>query len=462
MTTRRTDSKKHTHTHLHTVIMDNNERLNMDYMAEQFEKSAREKQNLIYIKAVGVGGGGSNAVNYMYNQGIENVAFAVINTDFQALNSSPVPCKVLIGSGLGAGNKPEVAREAAEQDIAKIEALFEDNTQMVFITATLGGGTGTGAGPVVARVAKEKGLLTIGIVTIPFYFEGDSKILKALDGVDEMRNHVDALLIINNDRLVEIYADLDFFNALAKSDDTLATAARSISEIITSKGHMNLDFRDVETTLRNGGAAIISTGYGEGENRVTKAIENALDSPLLKNRDIFGSKKLLFNLYFSEEATNKFRMGEMQEFTTFVKTIDSKVDVIWGAAVDNTLGEQVKVTLLASGFEEEDSRERFAESAAVEEQPVRRARREARPEPEIDRIRGEYGGKVDTYATNYIILTPAQMDDDKVMEVLENSPAYKREKRVVESVRKAAPASAAPAAHVAASRNPAGGMDISF
>lgn len=442
--------------------MDNNERLNMDYMAEQFEKSAREKQNLIYIKAVGVGGGGSNAVNYMYNQGIENVAFAVINTDFQALNSSPVPCKVLIGSGLGAGNKPEVAREAAEQDIAKIEALFEDNTQMVFITATLGGGTGTGAGPVVARVAKEKGLLTIGIVTIPFYFEGDSKILKALDGVDEMRNHVDALLIINNDRLVEIYADLDFFNALAKSDDTLATAARSISEIITSKGHMNLDFRDVETTLRNGGAAIISTGYGEGENRVTKAIENALDSPLLKNRDIFGSKKLLFNLYFSEEATNKFRMGEMQEFTTFVKTIDSKVDVIWGAAVDNTLGEQVKVTLLASGFEEEDSRERFVETAAVEAQPVRRAHKEPQGEPDIAKIRKEYGGKVDIYGTNYIILTPAQMDDDKVIEVLETSPAYKREKRVVESVRKAAPASAAPAAHVAASRNPAGGMDISF
>ncbi len=243
--------------------MEDYERNAMDSLAEGFETSAQNKANLIYIKAVGVGGGGSNAVNYMYKQGIKNVAFAVVNTDWQALETSPVPTKVLIGNGLGAGNKPEIARDAAEEDIAKIEALFEDNTHMVFITATLGGGTGTGAGPVVARIAKEKGLLTIGIITIPFYFEGDRKILKAIEGRAEMAKHVDALLVINNDRLIEIYGDLDFFNALYKSDETLATAARSISEIITSEGHMNLDFRDVETTLRDGGAAIISTGYGE-------------------------------------------------------------------------------------------------------------------------------------------------------------------------------------------------------
>lgn len=407
-------------------------RSNMDSLGEDIETSAQNKANSIYIKAVGVGGGGSNAVNYMYKQGIKNVDFAVVNTDYQALKTSPVPTKVLIGNGLGAGDKPKVAQEAAEADIAKIEALFEDNTHMVFITATLGGGTGTGAGPVVARIAKEKGLLTIGIITIPFYFEGDNKILKALEGRDEMAKHVDALLVINNDRLIEIYGDLDFFNALYKSDETLATAARSISEIITSEGHMNLDFRDVETTLRNGGAAIISTGYGEGENRVTKAIENALDSPLLKNSNIFGSKKLLFNLYFSQEAENKFRMGEMQEFTTFVKTIDKRVDVIWGASVDNSLGNQVKVTLLASGFEEVEDNAAFV-PADIEEpfgQP-----KAVDPTDKQKRLRDEYGAKVDYYSTNYIILKPGQMDDDAVIEVLESSPAYNREKKVVESVR---------------------------
>ncbi|MDE6048709.1 MAG: cell division protein FtsZ, partial [Paramuribaculum sp.] len=215
----------------------------MDELAGNFEVSDAKAENKIYIKAVGVGGGGGNAVNYMYRQGIKNVAFAVVNTDAQALGSSPVPTKITIGTGLGAGNIPQVAKEAAEKDMEKIRSLFEDNTHMVFITATLGGGTGTGAGPVVAKIAKEKGLLTVGIVTIPFYFEGDSKIIKALDGVDEMAKYVDALLIINNDRLIDIYADLDFFNGLSKSDETHETDARSISEIINSEGRMNLDLK---------------------------------------------------------------------------------------------------------------------------------------------------------------------------------------------------------------------------
>ena len=441
--------------------MEDYERNAMDSLAEGFETSAQNKANLIYIKAVGVGGGGSNGVNYMYKQGIKNVAFAVVNTDWQALETSPVPTKVLIGNGLGAGNKPEIARDAAEKDIAKIEALFEDNTHMVFITATLGGGTGTGAGPVVARIAKEKGLLTIGIITIPFYFEGDRKILKAIEGRAEMAKHVDALLVINNDRLIEIYGDLDFFNALYKSDETLATAARSISEIITSEGHMNLDFRDVETTLRDGGAAIISTGYGEGEKRVTKAIENALDSPLLKNRNIFSSKKLLFNLYFSEQAEKKFLMGEMQEFTTFVKTIDKRVDVIWGASVDNTLGDSIKVTLLASGFEEDED---GLAPAPYASDPV--SHDKARTVDQTDSqniLRKEYGSKVDYYSTNYIILKPLQFDDDSVIEVLENSPAYNREKKVVESVRGVSSSAVSPAQpSVSDSRNPSGGMNIVF
>ncbi len=273
-----------------------------------------ENRDEVIIKVIGVGGGGDNAVNHMYEQGIRKVSFVVCNTDKQALNNSVVPNRLLIGpnitKGLGAGNNPELARQAAEESAEEIARLFDDETKMVFITAGMGGGTGTGAGPVVARIAQEKGLLTIGIVTIPFFFEGEKKIFKALDGAEEMSKYVDALLVVNNEQLTEIYPDLDWMNAFGKADDTLSNAARSISELITCDGYMNLDFNDVNTTLRNGGAAIISTGFGEGEHRVTKAIEDALNSPLLKNKDIFGSKRLLFNLYFSREADQKFVMGE--------------------------------------------------------------------------------------------------------------------------------------------------------
>ncbi|MBD5173154.1 MAG: cell division protein FtsZ [Bacteroidales bacterium] len=409
--------------------MDEQYKNQIDSIADSFEAAENKADNKIYIKAVGVGGGGGNAVNYMYRQGIKNVAFALVNTDAQALRSSPIPTKITIGSGLGAGNKPVVAKEAAEKDLEKIETLFEDNTHMVFITATLGGGTGTGAGPVVAKIAKDKGLLTVGIITIPFYFEGDSKILKALEGVEEMRKNVDSLLIINNDRLIDIYGELDFFNALEKSDDTLATAARSISEIITTEGHMNLDFRDVETTLKDGGDAIISIGYGEGPDRLRQAIDNSLNSPLLKNSNILSAKKLLFNIYFSQNATNKFKMKEMDEMTKFVKSIDSKVDVIWGTSVDNELGDTVKIALLASGLEvdlqsnsQDDARQEIPDSP--QQTPI-----------EFDRLRSEYGNKVDDYNTNYIILTPEQMDDDNIIEILENNVAYKREKKLVESLK---------------------------
>ncbi len=269
-----------------------------------FVTNDNEQSNIIMV--IGVGGGGNNAINHMYKQGIKNVTFVVCNTDRQALNNSPVPTKLLIGPntthGLGAGNNPEVAKESAEESCNAINDLFNNDLKMVFITAGMGGGTGTGAAPVIARIAKERGLLTIGIVTIPFLFEGEKKILKALDGADEMSKFVDALLVINNERITEIYSDYDFMNAFGKADDTLATAARSISDLITCHGYMNLDFNDVDTTLRNGGAAIISSGYGEGDHRVTKAIEDALNSPLLKNRDVLGSKKLLFNIYFSPEA----------------------------------------------------------------------------------------------------------------------------------------------------------------
>ncbi len=392
------------------------------------------------IKVIGVGGGGNNAINHMYAQGIKNVSFVVCNTDRQALDHSPVPNRVLIGpnitKGLGAGNKPEMAKLAAEESSEQIDALFNDNTKMVFITAGMGGGTGTGAAPVVARIAKERGLLTIGIVTIPFLFEGEKKILKALDGADEMSKYVDALLVINNERLTEIYRDLDFINAFGKADDTLSTAARSISELITCNGHINLDFNDVDTTLRNGGAAIISSGYGEGENRVTKAINDALNSPLLKNRDIFGSKKLLFNLYFSREAEHKFVMDEAQELTDFISNLDSGVDVIWGVAFDESLGDKIKITILAAGFDvtiRDDAKTKRAPRTLFPSKPE--------PPRELDRLIDEYGTEKINEIQNvkdrarYIILQPEQMDDDSVVEKLEKTPAFNRDKKVADEIK---------------------------
>lgn len=394
-----------------------------------------ETQARTDIKVIGVGGGGNNAVNHMYNQGIKGVSFVVCNTDRQALLNSPVPNKVLLGdTGLGAGNKPEVAQAAAEGSLDRIIELFEDDTKMVFVTAGMGGGTGTGAAPVVARVAKERGILTIGIVTIPFLFEGEKKILKALNGADEMSKNVDALLIINNERLTEIYPDLDFLNGFAKADDTLSTAARSISELITCNGHINVDFNDVDTTLRNGGTAIISSGFGEGEHRVTKAIEDALNSPLLKNRDILGSKKLLFNLYFSREAEDKFAMDEVQELTNFMSQLDSGVDVIWGVAFDESLGNSVKITILAAGFD-----------VSVREKPgnIKVFTTKTSEKDPVKRLGDEYGTeKVEGIRRNkevnrYIILSPNQFDDDAAVEALEQMPAYNRDRKVVDELKAA-------------------------
>ena len=388
------------------------------------------EQSRTIIKVMGVGGGGNNAINHMYMQNIEGVSFVVLNTDRQQLNESPVPNRVLLGPntthGLGAGNIPETAKRAAEESENEIAALFDDDTKMVFITAGMGGGTGTGAAPVVARIAHEKGVLTIGIVTIPFLFEGPKKILKALAGADEMGKYVDALLIINNQRLTEIYSDLDFTNAFGKADDTLTTAARSISDLITVKGVINLDFNDVNTTLRNGGAAIISSGYGTGERRVTKAIEDALESPLLKNRDVYGSHKILMNVYFNPNSGSPLLMKELNEFQAFMATFDQEVDVIWGTAHDLTLEEQIKVTVLAAGFNV--SLENEAPAPAVRREPVAQHANMS----DSDRLKKEYGDKAISDLTQkqlsarYYVLSPDEMDDDDVIDMIEKTPAYKR------------------------------------
>lgn len=393
------------------------------------------------IKVIGVGGGGNNAINHMYKQNIKGVSFVVCNTDLQALRASDVPTKVLIGpnitKGLGAGNIPEVARQAAEESADEISHLFDDDTKMVFITAGMGGGTGTGAAPVVARIAKERNVLTIGIVTIPFLFEGEKKILKALNGAEEMSKHVDALLIINNERLTEIYSDCDFLNAFGKADDTLSTAARSISELITCEGRINLDFNDVKTTLENGGVAIISSGYGEGERRMTKAIEDALNSPLLKNRDVYGSKRILVNIYFSREAKTKFVMSEVDEMREFMCNFAPEVDVIWGVAFDETLEEKVKVTILASGFNVTLNNE-MSPKKPVSNKP---AYVEPSPDDNTRRLMDEYGqDKIMERAqemakARYMILSLEEYDNDEVVDLLERTPTFGRDQKFKDTIK---------------------------
>lgn len=404
------------------------------------------------IKVVGVGGGGGNAVNFMYNEGLKDVTFVICNTDLQHLNSSPISTRVLLGpktcQGMGAGNDPAVAREAAEESVAEIGDLFEDGTKMVFITAGMGGGTGTGAAPVVAREARRRGLLTIGIVTIPFLFERSRKILKALEGADEMSKHVDAMMVINNERLIEIYKDLDFINAFHKADETLAIAARSISELITTQGHINIDFRDVNSTLRNGGAAIISTGYGEGENRVTKAIEDALNSPLLKDTDIYTSKRFLFNIYFNPKSEHPFKMSEADQLTAFMTNLDPDVDNIWGVAFDESLGDKVKISILASGFDvtlhTDNSTEQINKTTTriTSSEPATPTPGITSTRDNIGKLEREYGAdkiqEIERAAARkrYIVLTPAQMDDDSILEIVERTPVYKRDNKITSEMRR--------------------------
>ena len=317
-----------------------------------FENEIKDRMQGI-IKVIGVGGGGCNAVRNMYNDQIQGVTYAVCNTDSQSLLRSPVPVKIQLGEGLGAGGNPDKGRMEAENGIEAIEKLLSDDTKMVFVTAGMGGGTGTGAAPVVAGVAKQMGLLTVGVVTIPFFFEKKRKIIKALKGVDELRKNVDALLIVNNERLCDVYADSDLSvkDAFKRADNILMDAVKGISELITmpSDGGIKSDFRDVETTMKNGGGAIMAMGRASGDHRVQRAILDALDSPLLYGNDIGKAKRILFNIYSSD--THPIYVRELQEIDEFFDQLDPNIDVIWGTATDDSLGEDAKVTILATGME---------------------------------------------------------------------------------------------------------------
>ena len=330
-----------------------------DIMPFDFSQSPKDlSQNI--IKVIGVGGGGSNAVKNMYKQGVHNVSFAICNTDSQALAKADIPVKIQLGSaGLGVGGKPEKGREAAEASMTEIESLFDSETRMVFVTCGMGGGTGTGAAPVIAHVAREKGLLTVGVVTIPFAFEKRVRIEKALMGVEEMRKNVDALLVINNEKLCDIYADgmTTVEQAFAKADDILTIAAKSISEIITTEGIVNRDFCDVQTVMKDGGDAIMSVGRASGEHRIEKAFVEALNSPLLNNMEIERARRLLYIIYSCDES--QVTMTELREINGFMDDLAPNIEVLWGLYRDNTLGEDVKVTIIATDFEKGDSSEAF-------------------------------------------------------------------------------------------------------
>ena len=388
------------------------------------------------IKVLGVGGGGGNAVTTMFNQEeIKGVSYLLCNTDKQALMNSPVPDKIILGPnvtmGLGAGNKPQIAKEAAEESAEDIrKALTSDGTKMVFITAGMGGGTGTGAAPIIGRIAQEAKLLTVGIVTIPFRFEGPKKIYKALEGVQELKEHVDALLVVNNERLIDVYKGFKMSEAFDHADATLSNAARGISDMINNYGRINLDFKDVQTTLEHKGIAVISSGYGIGNQRLDMALKEALNSPLLNNNNIMKATHLLIAVYSPTE--NGLDIEEVESLTRFTGSIESQFSSKFGYYNDDNLEPgQVKVTLLASGFDYAttfnsiDGRKVSVDSTFIE------------PSKNIkEQVKEYYGeGIGDKSHKQPLLLTLAELDKDELIYIAEESPSLNRDLRRVEEIR---------------------------
>eukprot|EP00828_Plagiopyla_frontata_P037219 TRINITY_DN48960_c0_g1_i1.p1 TRINITY_DN48960_c0_g1~~TRINITY_DN48960_c0_g1_i1.p1 ORF type:complete len:390 (+),score=31.32 TRINITY_DN48960_c0_g1_i1:94-1263(+) len=304
------------------------------------------------IKVIGVGGGGGNAVNHMFSQGIKDVDFMICNTDSQALANSVIPIKVQLGSSLtegrGAGNKPEIGRDAAIENIDDVKKILAENTKMVFITAGMGGGTGTGGAPVIAEAARELGILTVGIVTLPFRNEGRRRIKQAIDGIAAMEKHVDSLLVINNERIREMYGDSTISEAFSKADDVLTIAAKGIAEIITVAGYINVDFADVQTVMQNSGVAVMGSALASGDDRAVRAIEEALNSPLLNNNNIVGAKNILLNI---TSGKREVTMDEIGDITDYIQDkAGHEADLIWGNGFDENLGEEISVTVIATGF----------------------------------------------------------------------------------------------------------------
>ncbi|MDO4770383.1 cell division protein FtsZ [Porphyromonas sp.] len=380
----------------------------------------KKEVNTSIIKVIGVGGGGGNAVNHMYDQHIKDVSFLLCNTDRQHLNKCHIPNTLCIGEkitmGLGAGNRPERAQQAAEESKEEIRKALSDGTRMVFITAGMGGGTGTGAAPVIARIAKEMGILTVGIVTIPFLFEGQRKILQAIKGVEEMSNNVDAILVIKNELLRKVYPDLKVSEAFKRADETLTTAARSISELVTDEGDINVDFADVSTILTNGGLAIISRGFASGANSVYDAIKDALHSPLVNTSNFQKASRVLLYITYSEQSQPDTEVFD--HLNSFMAGILGDYDFIWGCGRDETLGDKVRVTLLASGFDVQN---------VITDETV------------IEKIKEYYGDDMkgeSTFRTETsVIFTEEELDDDTFISMISDTPTLKRSANTVDRYR---------------------------
>ncbi|MHA7111130.1 cell division protein FtsZ [Sunxiuqinia elliptica] len=430
-----------------------------------------QKTSDAIIKVIGVGGGGGNAVNHMFEEGIKDVGFMLCNTDEQALKNSPVPLKIQLGSSLtegrGAGNKPEVGREAAIENIEDVKKTLQESTKMVFITAGMGGGTGTGAAPVIAEACRELDILTVGIVTLPFRNEGRRRIKQAIDGIAQMEGHVDSLLVINNERIREMYGDFKISEAFAKADNVLTTAAKGIAEIITVPGYINVDFADVETVMRTSGVAIMGSSKAEGEGRALKAVEEALNSPLLNNNDINGARNILLNITSGGEEVT---MDEIGEITDYIQTkAGHDADLIWGNGVDESLGKEISVTVIATGFSVSSIPEMMAARKVEktyhtlvdepQQTPPPRSKAEARvpftgsepkhntavnqqsiefeinhPEDEFDELYGKpktaEPGKEYSVKMDYSSSTEEEVDE------LENIPAYRRKKVNIQNMKK--------------------------
>ena len=380
------------------------------------------------IKVIGVGGGGGNAVANMYCEGLHDVRFLVCNTDRKALESSAVPDRLQLGPGLGAGGDPETGRALAEGDLEAIDDIFDEDTKMVFITAGMGGGTGTGASPIIAREAKSRGLLTVAIVTIPFLFELQRQVDKALDGVERLAKEVDAILVINNERLREIYPDLTVINAFKKADETLTKAVGSIVEIIKMRGRVNLDFRDVNMVLHQGGLAVISSGHATGPQRVTRAIRDALYSPLLNNKDIFRATRIAMAITCSSEPDQALLIDEMSEIEHFTTRFDGNPYFKWGFVPDAAMGDEIKVTILASGFGLFNEKAEQTDALSEDERTKRAIRRE--------RIYGS-GERQKRPHTFIIRLQLEDLINGDLPELLESVPTRNRTPEMARQIRQA-------------------------
>ncbi len=426
------------------------------------------------IKVIGIGGGGSNAVNHMFRLGIKDVNFVVCNTDAQALANSPVPVKIQLGASLtegrGAGNKPEIGKQAAIESLDEIKEILSGNTRMAFITAGMGGGTGTGAAPVIAKISKELGILTVGIVTIPFKNEGPRRISQALDGIAEIEKYVDSLLVINNEKIREIYGDLRVSEAFSKADDVLAIAAKGIAEIITVPGFINVDFADVQTVMSNSGVAILGSATAEGENRALRAIQDALTSPLLNDNDIKGARNVLLNISSGTEEVTMDEIGQILDYVQERSGVNA--DLIWGNGIDESLGKKISVTVIATGFETSSIPELYTRKRQIDVIPLPDYNTVKTPEDSVfevkDKPAKDYTGlqqtiefditssnewftkvntPVDTKKASQRVnmikktqqrikeLNIPQTDTDDYIDELENTPAYKRKKVKIEQVK---------------------------